>query len=776
MTEARSEEEWGDDEISLGDLISTLRRRKVSILAVTTLCLGASVAATLCIAPSYKSEARLLVEDITARSSMLGQLANLPVDLSSLMGGAPQTAAEMEVLRSRPVVRAVVGPPGTSQLVPEEGLSLTALVDDLENQSKWASVRRKLRGEPDPLGSLAVEVLAWEFPEDFTDPVLIDVVSATRVRLTVDSLWDRRSADVELAADGTLAWEAARLRLAAEGVDMAGLSGRRFRLTVRGLQKAVDLFLEDLVVEETDRGSNVLRVAYEDRDPDRLASTVNGLVRAYMAHNQERFLRRAERSVGFVDEEIERIRQDLADAESDLQAFGERAGHIVLPEAAVALVEKLVEVDLERARAGLAARTSADLLESLRRGDLTPEDITGLELSQGILSTSTQVVPLTGLLSEKRVLEATYEDEWPALEAVNLQIAERMAGVESWLENEVWRQERTEADLESIRTTYQGEMDSLPAAHLELARHSRAVRAFSEIYLFLVAQKEQATMARTAAVPSVEVIDWAVPPLEPAWPNVPLNLALGLVLGLFLGTGIALVREASQRPVVCAEQLERTAGAAHLASVPRDRRARAGVVRGEAAEAYRALRGAFRHGNEGKIIVVTAAHEGAGTSTTAAQLARTLARGGERVLLVDADLETPGLHRWFGDGKDGTGLAEALAGEGEAEVELRPTDVEDLSLLPAGRTGEHPGDLVARPGAGAVLAGFAEGYDRVILDAPAVLAGSGAAALAAAADGAVLVVRHNRTREAAAGEAALRLRQAGARLTGCVLVGAPKGT
>ncbi|MAE46378.1 MAG: hypothetical protein CMJ86_05735, partial [Planctomycetes bacterium] len=119
MTEARSEEEWGDDEISLGDLISTLRRRKVSILAVTTLCLSVAVAATLLIAPTYKAEARLLVEDISAQSSMLGQLANLPVDLSSLMGGAPQTAAEMEVLRSRPVVRAAVGPPGTSDLVPD---------------------------------------------------------------------------------------------------------------------------------------------------------------------------------------------------------------------------------------------------------------------------------------------------------------------------------------------------------------------------------------------------------------------------------------------------------------------------------------------------------------------------------------------------------------------------------------------------------------------------------------------------------------------------------
>ena len=265
------------------------------------------------------------------------------------------------------------------------------------------------------------------------------------------------------------------------------------------------------------------------------------------------------------------------------------------------------------------------------------------------------------------------------------------------------------------------------------------------------------------------------PPLKPTWPNIPLNLALGLVLGLLLGTGLAFLREASQRPVVSAEQLERAVGAAHLASVPPDRRGRAGAAQGPAADAYRALRSAFRHGNSGKVIAVTSVAQGEGCSTTAAQLARSLARGGERVPLVDADLEAPQLHRWFGDGKAGPGLAEALTADEDHEVETRPTDLDGLSLLPAGQTGQHPGDLVARPGASAILAGLAEGYDRMILDAPAVLTGSGATALAAAADGAVLVVRHNKTRETAAGEAALRLRQAGAKITGTVLVGAPKG-
>jgi len=771
----RGEALWTDgdlreDEISLSDLLGVLRRRKLSIGGVTALCLGLAAGATLWMAPGYRAEARILVEEVSSASAMLGRLANLPIDLSSLVGGAPQTAAEMEVMRSRPVVRAVVGPRGTSELVPQEGLSRTALVDDLARQSLWQALLRMLRGEEAPVGGMAVEVDAWDFPEDFDDPVLVEVLGAKRARLSVDRLWDRREEEVPLGADGELAWQEARLRLVPEGTDLEKLAGRRFRLSVQSLQKAVDLFLEDLVVEETGRSSNVLRVTFEDRDPDRVAQTLNGLVRSYLAHNRARFLRRADRSVGFVDEEIDRIHVDLERAERDLKEFGEQAGTIVLPDAATALVEKLVEVDLERARTDLQSRTTADILERIRSGVLSPEGITGLDSSEAL--TMELLEPLAGLLSQKRVMEEVYEDDWPPLKEVNTRIHERMTNIQSSLENQIWRQERTAQDLASILGTYQKELETLPAAQLELARHSRRVRAFSEIYLFLVGQKEEAQIARTAAVPSVEVIDWAVPPLEPQSPMVPLNLALGLLLGIFLGSGLALLREGIRRPVVSGEQLEKAVGASSLPSIPRDRSGRPGLAttaaEGPAAEAYRALRGAFRHGPLGKVITITSPLAGEGRSTVAAQLACALARAGERVLLVDGDMRSPDLHRWF-RGQVGPGLAEVLAtGDGSG---TRTTDLEDLSLLPAGLAGHHPGDLVARRGAAEALAGLGNGFDRVILDTPAVLMGSEAPTLAAAADGAVLVVRENHTGEKDVAQACLQLRQAGAHIVGAVLVG-----
>jgi len=245
-----------------------------------------------------------------------------------------------------------------------------------------------------------------------------------------------------------------------------------------------------------------------------------------------------------------------------------------------------------------------------------------------------------------------------------------------------------------------------------------------------------------------------------------------LLLGLFFGCGLAFLAEVTRRPVVSGEQLEKAVGALHLPAIPRDRSGRPGMATtgadGPAAEAYRALRGAFRHGTVGKVITITSPLAGEGRSTVAAQLACALARAGERILLVDGDMRSPDLHRWFG-GKVGPGLAEVLAaGDGSG---IRATDLDDLSLLPAGLAEHHPGDLVARRGAAEALAGLGDGFDRVILDTPAVLTGSEAPTLAAAADGAVLVVRENHTGEKDVVQACLQLRQAGAHIVGAVLVG-----
>ena len=747
------------EEASLSDILGILRRRYGTILVSTAVALALAVAYLLHTVPSYGAEARVLVEAPVTGSSALGNLANLPLPLSSFLGEAPQVAAEVEVLRSRPVLIPVTGTPDTANVVHAAPSLLSTRVDDLAVQSPWRRLLRKLGGEDEPRGGLAVEVTRWDFPDDFGIPLVVDVHGPDRVEIAIDRWFDRRPTSLAFQPGQPFEYEDATLVLQPDG----DLTGRRFVITHRGPRFAVERFLEDLTISETDPGSNVLRISYEDVDAERAAETVNALVRSYLAHNRQRLFERSNRTVDHLQQELERVRGELDAAEHDLERFQGETGTKVLPETAVAVVEKLVEVDLERARTGLRAHGLRNLLDTARAGTLTPGDLAGIE-SLTAPAGASLVEPLAELLAKKRILEETYTDEWPPLVELNTRLEERMAAIVETLETQLWQDERLAADLQGIVDRFQSEMEGLPAVQLELARHSRRVRAFTEIYLFLLAQLEESQVARSGIVPNVEVIDWAAPPLKPSRPVLPLVLGLGLVLGFALGTCLAFLREAA-------------AGVRLLHTIPRHRGARsrplvvAGATRPRAAEAYRSLRGAFRHAVEGPRLVtvaVTSPRPREGRSLVALNLATALALAGERVLLVDGDLRAPTLHRWVGR-PAAPGLAEVLAGEATAEDAIVSTEVPGLALLAAGTAKSHPGDLLSRPDVRALLASLAADHDRVILDTPAVLTSSEAVALGAAVDGILLVACARRTRTAHVVETAQRLRQAGGRLVGAIL-------
>lgn len=769
MTNEHTGGEWREDEISLGDLAGTLRRRKGTIAWSTFVCLGLAAGVTLRMAPTYTSEARVLIEEPASMSSILGRLSNLPMDLLGLTAGSPQTAAEMEVLRSRAVVSAVVGPKGTSSLVPEEGMARTALVDDLEQQSLWAKLNRSLNGLGPIEGGLSVVVERWDFPKDPSDPLLITFEGQDQVRVAIDRWFDKREQVKTLSAGGVLEYEEATLTLTPEG----DIVGREFRLSVSELPIAVDSFLEELVVEETERGSNVLRVAFPDRDAERAAATVNGLVRSYLAHNRDRFMRRTNRSVGFVEEELERLAGELKFAEEELESFTQGAGPIVLPETAVALVEKLVEVDLERAKSELGATTLKRLLERIESGSLSLEEIAGFESSNTRSDNRALLEPLAELLAQKSVLELEYKDEWPALRELNTRIEERTAALQAALKSDLWRQERLTENLKSILERFQSELESLPTVQLQLARHTRRVRAFTEIYLFLLGQLEETRIARTSTVPNVEVIDWAVPANEPDSPSVPLNLALGLVLGLFLGAGLAFVREATERPIVSAAQLERISGLPCLMELRRAARENSDPLSasGPAADAHRALRASITHltkeSGDKTLSILSSGAEGASTSTCLG-LARALARAGERVLLVEGILSAPSLAATLKVEVSG-GLADVLEGTADVESVVVTTSITNLNLMAAGSSSSHPGDLLGSKSLPETLSGLAADYDRILISTPDLASGADAISLAAASDSSLWAVGAGQVSEDALSEDATRLKMAGATLLGVLL-------
>jgi len=189
-------------------------------------------------------------------------------------------------------------------------------------------------------------------------------------------------------------------------------------------------------------------------------------------------------------------------------------------------------------------------------------------------------------------------------------------------------------------------------------------------------------------------------------------------------------------------------------------------------EAFRSLRTSlvFTSGGEAtRIIAVTSTQPLEGKTTTACNLAMALALGGSRVLLIDADMRRPGLHKTMGL-QNGTGLSHLLVGQAKVRDAVQRVAEPNLVVITAGRTPPNPSELLSSDRMIHFLANLATGpFEWVIIDTPPVLAVTDAVILAQRVSGVVFVVGSEMTRRAHAERALETLRTGHPRSIGVVL-------
>jgi len=193
------------------------------------------------------------------------------------------------------------------------------------------------------------------------------------------------------------------------------------------------------------------------------------------------------------------------------------------------------------------------------------------------------------------------------------------------------------------------------------------------------------------------------------------------------------------------------------------------------AESYRSLRSALlflaTDGERPKILLVTSAMPDEGKSTVAANLARTLAQSGSRVLLVDGDLRKGHLHHLLNLQSE-PGLAELLNKTGNPQKIIQTDSIPNFSFISRGQRSGNPGDLFLGSGLDQILARWREEFDHVIIDSSPLFAADDASCLAPKVDGTLFVVRNGYSSARAVREALDLLAQRQARVLGVVFNGA----
>lgn len=311
----------------------------------------------------------------------------------------------------------------------------------------------------------------------------------------------------------------------------------------------------------------------------------------------------------------------------------------------------------------------------------------------------------------------------------------------------------------------------------ELAGLRSQLNQAQTTYSSLLEADQRMALAEAQARSRVSIAVEAVPPERPVAPRVLLNTGLAGLLGLALGLGLVLVAGYLDDTVKTSEDVQQLTGRASLGIVPRYRTdnglATLQQLQSLPSESYRALRTNLLFalaGHDAKTLVVTSPRPGDGKSTTLANLAVVLAQGGQKVIVVDADLRKPAQHRLFPGLGNRSGLTSLLLAGDDADVKpyLRSTPVANLRVLTSGPLPPNPPDLLSSPRFAEVLRQLCELADFVLIDTPP-LTLSDPLVVASRTDAVLLVTLAGRTRSAELVRAVEALAPTPARLVGVVV-------
>lgn len=191
-------------------------------------------------------------------------------------------------------------------------------------------------------------------------------------------------------------------------------------------------------------------------------------------------------------------------------------------------------------------------------------------------------------------------------------------------------------------------------------------------------------------------------------------------------------------------------------------------------EQYRTIRTNIQFATAGnqkiKVLVVTSPGPSEGKSTSAANLAAVFAQAGQRVLLVDADMRKATVHKTFGLA-NASGLSTVLSTASTGENVIQRTTVPNLFVLTSGPKPPNPSELLGSPRMLQVIEELKSAYDLVIFDMPRIVAVTDAQIMASKADGTILVLRENISRNDEALKAKELLQMVHANILGVIYNG-----
>lgn len=534
------------------------------------------------------------------------------------------------------------------------------------------------------------------------------------------------------------------------------------------------------------RDSRIVKLTYNSTDPTFSAQVANAYAGEFIQSNLQRKFDSSAYARTFLGEQLADAKNKLEQSERALNAYARSAGIVRAPGGKDA-----------DGKAGGSGSVVGDSLGQLNTAanEATAKRIEAegrwRAVSGGPLLSSPAVQSnptVIALLGQKAMVEADLSqdrsrhlDDYPTvrakqaqLDTINRQLQVAANNVRASVRAEYDAALSTERQLRAQVSQLKGDAMSEQDRAVQYNLLAREVDTNRQLYDGLLERYKTLNAIAGVILSNVSVIDPAEVPRGQSSPNLFKNLLIGLLLGLALAAAVVVFKDQFDDAIRVPEDIEAKLDLSLLGVVPLaqdgDPSAAMSVPKSPLSEAYNSLRGSLLYSTPDglpQILLVTSAQAREGKTTTSIATAQGFARMGKRVLLIDADLRRPSLHKQLSLKSD-RGLSSLLTSHDPLDAALQSSGSK-LSVLVAGPIPPSPTELLSTPRIEDILQEAAAAFDVVLVDSPPILGLADAPMLSALVDGVVFVVEADRSRRGALKTALRRLRAMRPIMLGAVL-------
>jgi succinoglycan biosynthesis transport protein ExoP len=549
--------------------------------------------------------------------------------------------------------------------------------------------------------------------------------------------------------------------------------------------RATDRLLAHLSVRPI-RDSRLVDILYELPDAALATLVVNTLALNYIDQNLEHKVFASKDAAEWLAARLAEQRQQVEAAERALQKYREQNGAISREDRENIVVQKLSLLNAEVTRAKTERIQQEAMyvqLQQLEAGRLSFEAFPAVLANTYIQQ---QKTVLSDLLRQQMQLVETFGDKNERIVAIRAQIAGtqlkidgEMQKVVQSLTTEYQAAVAREKSLAQALDDQKVEALQMNGKAIEYSVLRREVESSQQIYNTLMQRAKETGVSVALKTSNIRIVDGAEQPRVPVSPSWPVSAVIGLVGGGVLAVGLVFFVEYMDSRLKTPNEITHHLRLPCLGLVPllpAGQEASGYALLGRSAPArFADAMSVIRTnilvssaGTASQSVLVTSTRPGEGKSLIAANLAVSLAQSGRRVLLIDANMRAPILHRLF-DMPQQPGLSDHLVGHAQARDVVPKSSTEGLWVLPSGPVPPNPAELLGSPRCASYLQSVCAQFDWVVIDTPPVTGVADALIIAPLTSGVVVVVGADMTSRHSARRAVDQLEGTHAMFFGAVL-------